>query len=87
MRVDPLKTEDREGLRRNELELLKALAIVAMILCHPKVKLCLADIGKVQYMQSNYSEKGIDFRVDTWDGVPIVTSYNFMDAAETLITL
>jgi len=59
----------------------------AMILCHPKVKLYLADIGKVQYMQSTYSEKGVDFRVDTWDGVPIVTSYNFVDGAETDITL
>ena len=59
----------------------------AMILCHPKVKLCLADIGKVQYMQSSYPEKGVDFRIDTWDGVPIVTSYNFVDGAETDISL
>ena len=45
MRVDPLKTEDREGLRRNELELLKALAIVAMILCHPVIRLGIHRVG------------------------------------------
>lgn len=59
----------------------------AMIVCHPKVKLYLSDIGKVQYVQSSYSEKAPDFRIDTWDGVPIVTSYNFMDGAEAAITL
>ena len=58
-----------------------------MIVCHPKVRLALAAIGKTEFMQAGYGEKGVDLRVDTWDGVPIVTSYNFMDAGETNITL
>ncbi len=45
MRGDHLKTEDREGLRRNELELLKALSIVAMILCHPVIRLGIHRAG------------------------------------------
>lgn len=58
-----------------------------MIICHPKVALYLADIGKVQYVQTSYSERAVDFRVESWDGVPIVKSYNFMDGAEAAITL
>lgn len=59
----------------------------AMIMCHPKVKLYLADIGKTNYMQASYGDKNVDLRVDTWDGVPIVTSYNFMDQAESNVVL
>lgn len=58
-----------------------------MIVCHPKVKLALAKIGKTNFLQSGYSEKGPDFRVDTWDGIPIMTTYNMMDAAESNVVL
>lgn len=58
-----------------------------LIMCHPKVKLHLAEIGKTEFMRTTPAEKSVDLRVDTWDGVPIVTSYNFMDAGETKITL
>lgn len=58
-----------------------------MIVCHPKVKLALAKIGKTNFLQSGYSEKGPDFRVDTWDGVPIMTTYNMMDASESNVVL
>lgn len=58
-----------------------------MIVCHPKVALYLNDIAKIQYIQSSYSDKDVDFGIDRWGRVPIVTSYNFMDGAEAAITL
>lgn len=59
----------------------------AMIICHPTVKLLLEDIGKIQQIETSYSDKNANFRLETWDGVPIVASYNFMDATETNISL
>ena len=59
----------------------------SIIMCHPRVKNRLAKIGKTEFMQSNYGDKNVDFRFDTWSGVPIITSYNFMDGTETNITL
>lgn len=59
----------------------------AMIICHPKVAIYLNDIAKTQYIQSSYSDKDVDFGIDRWGKVPIITSYNFMDGAEAAISL
>ena len=59
----------------------------AMLVCHPRVRLALAAIGKTRYMQAAYGERQVDLRVDTWDGVPIVTSYNFLDGGESRVEL
>ena len=59
----------------------------SMLVCHPRVRLALAAIGKTRYMQAAYGERNVDMRVDTWDGVPIVTSYNFLDGGETRVNL
>lgn len=58
-----------------------------MIFCHPTVKLYLEEIGKVESLTTTYSEKAANFQLDTWNGIPIVTSYNFVDGAETNISL
>lgn len=58
-----------------------------MIVCHPKVKLALAKIGKREFLDAGYSEKGVDMRIDTWNGVPIMTTYNMMDASESNVVL
>ena len=58
-----------------------------VILCHPTVKLFLEDIGKIQTIQTSYSERAADFTLETWNGVPIITSYNFMDGTETNISV
>lgn len=58
-----------------------------MIMCHPTVKLYLEDIGKIQSIQTSYGEKAADFQLETWNGVPIVTSYNFMDGTEINISV
>ena len=59
----------------------------SMILCHPRVKLILEDVGKIQHIQTEYGQKAADFRLETWDGVNIVTSYNFMDGTEADISV
>ena len=58
-----------------------------MIMCHPAVKLILEDIGKIQYMQTQYGQSGANFMLETWNGIPLVTSYNFMDGTEANISL
>jgi len=58
-----------------------------MIMCHPTVKLYLEDIGKIQTIQTEYGQHAADFTLETWNGIPIVTSYNFMDGTETNISL
>lgn len=59
----------------------------SMIICHPRVKRILNNIGKTQFMQTKYTEKDANFILDTWDGVPVITSYNFMPGTETNIVL
>lgn len=58
-----------------------------VIMCHPTVKLYLEDIGKIQTIQTSFSERSADFTLDTWNGVPIITSYNFMDGTEINISV
>jgi hypothetical protein len=58
-----------------------------MIMCHPKVKLWLQEIGKVQRLETTFGDKAVNHEIDTWNGVKIVTSYNFMDGTETNITV
>jgi len=45
MKTKRLKAEVRETSRRPELELLKALAIISMILCHPVIRLGIHNPG------------------------------------------
>ena len=58
-----------------------------MIMCHPAVKLYLEEIGKVQWMQTQYGQNAANFMLETWNGIPLVTSYNFMDGTETNISV
>ena len=58
-----------------------------IIMCHPTAKLYLEDIGKIQSIQTSYSERAADFTLETWNGIPIIPSYNFMDGTETNISL
>ena len=57
------------------------------IFCHPMVKLYLDQIGKTEFMNTSYGDSRADFQLETWNGVPIVTSYNFVEGAETNISL
>ncbi|SKA64151.1 major capsid protein [Desulfobaculum bizertense] len=52
------------------------------LFCHRKVLSVLADIGKGAAFQMMPGDRGVDRRIAEWNGVPIVTSYNFDDATE-----
>lgn len=45
MNSNHLKAEVRETSRRSELDLLKALTIISMILCHPVIRIGIHDPG------------------------------------------
>jgi hypothetical protein len=55
--------------------------------CHRKALSILADIGKGAAFQMAPPDKAVDRRIAEWNGVPIVTSYNFVDAAEAHVSL
>jgi hypothetical protein len=58
-----------------------------VIMCHPKIKLWLQEIGKVQRLETTFGDKAVNHEIESWNGVPVVTSYNFMDGSEAKITV
>lgn len=57
------------------------------LFCHRKVMSILAEAGKGAAFQMTASERNVDRRIAEWNGVPIVTSYNFADAAEATVSV
>ncbi len=57
------------------------------IYCHRKVLSILADVGKGAAFQMGPGDRKVDRRIAEWNGVPIVTSYNFVDGAEAHVAL
>jgi hypothetical protein len=57
------------------------------ILTHPRIRNLMAKIGKTEFMNAAYGDKDLDFRLDRWSGIPVVTSYNFMSGTEANVTV
>lgn len=55
------------------------------LFCHRKVLSVLAEVGKGAAFQMSPGDSNVDRRIAEWNGVPIVTSYNFMDACEETV--
>jgi len=55
------------------------------LFCHRKALSILAEVGKGAAFQMTPADKKVDRRIAEWNGVPIVTSYNFKDAAEARV--
>lgn len=53
-----------------------------VIYCHPKAMSILADVGKSAAFRMGPQDKDVDREIEKWNKVPIITSYNFYDAAE-----
>lgn len=70
----------------NLLDMVRA-ANNTFLFCHRKALSILADVGKGAAFQMVSGDKKVDRRIAEWNGVPIVTSYNFMDAQENNIQL
>lgn len=70
----------------NLLDMVRASSSTYLF-CHRKVMSILADVGKGAAFQMAPADKNVDRRIAEWNGVPIVTSYNFMDAAEAYVNV
>lgn len=49
---------------------------------HPRLKTWLGTF-KSTHLQANVIDKNFDRMIDMWDGIPIISSYNFYDGTET----
>lgn len=52
------------------------------IYCHPKAMNILADVGKSAAFRMGTSDTDVNREIEKWNGVRIVTSYNFMQGTE-----
>ncbi|BBD08751.1 major capsid protein [Desulfovibrio ferrophilus] len=65
----------------NLLDMVRA-ANGTYLFCHRKALSILAEVGKGAAFQMTPGDKKVDRRIAEWNGVPIITSYNFQDGAE-----
>lgn len=56
------------------------------IYCHPKAMNVLADVGKSAAFRMGTSDKDVDRRIASWNGVRIVVTYNMFDGTEANVT-
>lgn len=56
------------------------------IFCHPAVKAYLGTTCKLEHM-TLVSGNGVSTQIDAWNGVPIITSFNFDNGTETAVSL
>lgn len=70
----------------NMLDMVRA-AEGTYIYCHRKVLSILADVGKGAAFQMSPGDTKVDRRIAEWNGVPIITSYNFVDGAEAHVAI
>lgn len=56
------------------------------ILCHPAVKAYLGTTCKLEHM-TLVSGNGFSTQIDAWNGVPIITSFNFDNGTENAVSL
>ena len=57
------------------------------IFCHPEIAAVMAEVGKLNHLQTTYATDRVQTPIQWWDGARIVTSYNFMPGTETNIVL
>lgn len=56
-----------------------------MLLMHPKIKSALSKF-KTDKVEIMLAERDMTFTFDAWDGIPILTSYNFLKGTEPRVT-
>lgn len=69
------------------LDLVRAGDTGTFLFGHRKVLSVLAQVGKGAAFQMTPGDKNVDRRIAEWNGVPIITSYNFADGTEDNITV
>ena len=57
------------------------------IFCHPAVKAYLGSTYKLEHMTMTSGNNGFSTQIDAWNGVPIITSFNFDNGTESTVSL
>lgn len=58
-----------------------------VLYCNPKVRTILGEIGKGAFMNMGPGDKAVDRRIAEWNGVPVITSYNFNEYSDAHIAV
>ena len=56
-----------------------------MIFCHPKCKTLALSPFKENKLRMGVEDKKYNRRIDEWEGIPVITSYNILDGTEKVI--
>lgn len=57
------------------------------MLMHPRVLGWLGEAYKKEMIRMTNAEQGLNFLIGSWNGIPMVGSYNFLEGSETKVTL
>jgi len=68
------------------LEMVRADKKRTFLYCHPHTMGILADVGKGGGFRMGPDDKNVNREIEKWNGVPIVTSYQFMAATESVVS-
>jgi hypothetical protein len=77
------------SIRQINEALIKAQANPAntAIYLHPMLKSWLESEYKKEILRTTNGDKGLNFLVSTWNEIPMISSYNFLDGSETVETI
>jgi len=65
----------------------RAKGMSSMYLMHPTMKQKIGTAYKIAKIEMRNSETGINTIVDTWDGIPIMETYNMEDGTEDAVVI
>lgn len=68
------------------LEMVRADKKRTYLYCHPHVQGILGDVGKGGAFRMGVGDKDVSREIEKWNGVPIVTSYQFYAATESVVS-
>lgn len=57
------------------------------MLMHPRVLNWLGEAYKKEMIRMTNSEQGVNFLIGSWNGIPMVSSYQFLEGTEPAVTL
>jgi len=80
------RTFATETMMNNMLNKARAQAGRSAIFCHPDVKTYLQEY-KSSRMQLVPANKDFDTMIDTWSGIPIITTYNVLEGNEPNVSV
>jgi hypothetical protein len=68
------------------LDMARADAANTMIICHPKAVGFMSEVGKGQRYQMDSKDDNVKRRIKYWDDIPIISTRQFLEGAEALVS-